>query len=39
MKCEFCEKEFTPTEADQTICEDCINSVDELTDGKGDDNE
>lgn len=33
MKCTFCGKIFTPT-YDEDVCEDCIYSVDELTDGK-----
>ena len=37
MKCEFCGVQFTPTTKDQSICTECIHAVDELTDGKGDD--
>lgn len=33
MKCSFCSKEFTPA-FDEDVCEDCVYSVDELTDGK-----
>lgn len=36
MKCIFCNKEFKPVK-DEDVCEDCVHSVDELTDGKGDD--
>lgn len=36
MKCSFCENEFEQV-ADEDICENCMHSVDELTDGKGDD--
>lgn len=39
MKCSFCGKTFKPSKKDQDVCEDCINSVDELTNGKGDDDE
>jgi DNA-directed RNA polymerase subunit RPC12/RpoP len=39
MKCIFCKKKFTPTEEDQEICEECIHSVDELTNGKGDEDD
>lgn len=38
MKCSFCEKEFEPVH-NEDICEDCIHSVDELTNGKGDDSD
>lgn len=36
MKCIFCGKEFKPVE-DGKICNDCICSVEELTNGKGGD--
>lgn len=36
MKCSFCGKEFKPV-VNEDVCEDCMHSVDELTDGKGDD--
>lgn len=36
MKCSFCGKKFEPV-FDEDVCEDCVHSVDELTDGKGDD--
>lgn len=38
MKCSFCEKEFEPV-YNEDVCEDCIYSVDELTNGKGDDDD
>lgn len=34
MKCSFCGKKFEPV-VDEDVCEDCIHSVDELTNGKG----
>lgn len=37
-KCSFCGKVFEPVH-DEDVCEDCIHSVDELSDGKGDDND
>lgn len=37
MKCSFCGKKFEPLEKDQDVCEDCMHSVEELTNGKGDD--
>lgn len=33
MKCDFCGKKFEPTK-DETVCKDCIHSVEELTNGK-----
>ena len=36
MKCEFCGKEFKPRKEEE-VCQNCIHSVDELTNGKGDD--
>jgi len=36
-KCSFCGKNFKPLEPEQTVCEKCIHSVEELTNGKGDD--
>jgi predicted amidophosphoribosyltransferase len=33
MKCSFCGKKFEPV-ADEDVCENCIHSVDELTNGK-----
>lgn len=39
MKCIFCGETFKPLEKGQKVCEDCVNSVDELTNGKGDDND
>lgn len=39
MKCSFCGRTFEPSEKDQDVCEDCIHSVDELSNGKGDDDE
>lgn len=38
MKCDFCGKEFTPVYTED-VCEDCMHAVDELTDGKGDDDD
>ena len=35
MKCSFCGKTFKQV-YDEDVCEDCVHSVDELTDGKGD---
>ena len=34
MKCTFCDKNFKPV-FDEDVCEECIHSVDELTNGKG----
>ena len=34
MKCAFCGRELKTTEQDQTVCNNCINSVEELTDGR-----
>ena len=39
MKCSFCGKNFKPLKKDQDVCEDCVHSVDELTNGKGDDDD
>ena len=39
MKCSFCGVIFKPLKKDQDVCEKCVHSVDELTDGKGDDND
>ena len=39
MKCSFCGKQFKPLEKNQDICEECIHSVDELTNGKGDEDD
>lgn len=39
MKCSFCGRTFEPSEKDQDVCEDCIHSVDELSNGKGDDDD
>lgn len=39
MKCSFCGKSFKSVDVDQDICEDCIHSVDELSDGKGEEDE
>ena len=36
MKCSFCGKKFEPV-VDEDVCKDCMHSVNELTDGKGDD--
>lgn len=36
MKCSFCEKEFKPT-GEEDICPKCTGAVEELTNGKGDD--
>ena len=33
LKCSFCGKNFEPV-VDEDVCEDCIHSVDELTNGK-----
>ena len=38
MKCSFCGKVFKPA-YDEDVCEDCIHSVDELTGGKGSDDD
>lgn len=38
MKCSFCGKIFK-TAYDEDVCEDCTHSVDELTNGKGDDDD
>lgn len=37
-KCSFCGKVFEPV-YDEDVCEDCIHSVDELSDGEGDDDD
>lgn len=37
MKCSFCNVNFTPTIVGQEVCDDCLSSVEELTNGKGDD--
>ena len=37
MKCSFCGVNFKPLEPKQKVCEDCKHSVDELSNGKGDD--
>lgn len=35
MKCSFCGRELKTSEQDQTVCNNCINSVlEELTDGR-----
>ena len=34
MKCAFCGRELKTSEQDQTVCKNCINSVEELTDGR-----
>lgn len=39
MKCSFCGATLKPLEEDQNVCADCVHSVDELTNGKGDDND
>lgn len=36
MKCSFCGKKFEPAFVED-VCEDCMHSVNELSDGKGDD--
>ena len=38
MKCSFCKKEFTPI-TNEDVCEDCKYSVDELSNGKGDEDD
>lgn len=38
MKCDFCGKIFKSVYG-ENICEDCMYSVDELSDGKGGDEE
>lgn len=37
MKCSICGTHFSPTLEGQDICDNCIHSLDELTNGKGDD--
>ena len=37
MKCSFCGKNFKPINKDEDVCEDCVHSVEELTNGKGED--
>ncbi len=39
MLCSFCGKKFIPLKKDQDVCDECIHSVEELTDGKGDDDD
>lgn len=39
MKCSFCGKECKPSDNDLPVCDDCIGSADELSNGKGDENE
>lgn len=36
MKCSFCGKTFSPA-YNEDVCEDCMHSVDELSNGKGGD--
>lgn len=36
MKCSFCKKKFTPV-AKETVCDNCKDSVEELSNGKGED--
>ena len=37
MNCSLCGKKYEPSTPDQIYCKDCIETVDELTNGKGDD--
>lgn len=37
MKCSICGVHFTPKTEEQNTCNDCIRSLEELTNGKGDD--
>ena len=37
MKCSFCGKTFKPINEDQDVCSKCEPSVEELSNGKGDD--
>ena len=37
MKCQFCGKKYTSTDQDQEVCDDCMPSLEELSNGKGDD--
>jgi len=37
MKCSFCGKELKNSEQDQNICNNCISAVEELTDGREED--
>lgn len=36
MKCSFCGKNFKPV-VNEDVCEECMHSVNELSNGKGDD--
>ena len=38
MKCSFCGKIFEPA-YDENVCEECMHSVDELSNGKGGDDD
>jgi len=37
MTCQFCGKNFKPLKPDQEVCDKCVHSIDELSNGKGDD--
>jgi DNA-directed RNA polymerase subunit RPC12/RpoP len=37
MKCSFCGAKFTSVDPDQKVCDDCKHAVEELSNGKGDD--
>lgn len=37
MKCSICGTKYKPLTEDQTVCEDCFETLEELSNGKGDD--
>lgn len=39
MKCTFCGKNFKPVDEDQEVCDKCKPALEELSNGKGDDDE
>ena len=39
MQCIFCGKNFKPVDEDQDVCDKCAKTAEELSNGKGDDDE
>lgn len=39
MKCSICEQEFTSENEEQDICDECLPAVEDLCDGKGEDDD
>lgn len=37
MKCSFCGTKINSLNKDQDVCDECAHSIDELSNGKGDD--